>query len=189
VKLVNEWLTFVRRPTFFFFKDLLILETEDVWLGGGAEGESSSRLPAERRAWCSAQSLDPWDHDLNGNQESDTKPTEPPGRPEETNFHVSSAVLFVTELCLGLCLESSGFLVSFVYRPIGCNLHQLNPSHSCICIPVPRFSWPISVFSATVYLNRLLPLISLLVILVDFHKGTMTNLFSMLCLSRYCLVF
>ena len=77
----------------YFFK-FLIFERERERERERA-GERGRDRENPKQTPCSAQSLmwgsilQPWDHDLNQNQESDAQLTEPPRRPQMHYFHVN----------------------------------------------------------------------------------------------------
>jgi len=69
--------TIFSHPSSFIFHYLFVYLRERMSKGKGRERESSSRLPAEHKAWCRALSRDPWDHDPSWNRELDAWPAEP----------------------------------------------------------------------------------------------------------------
>ena len=65
-------------PFIFYFLSLFIyFERETAWLGGGPEREGERENPkraphCQCRVPCGSQTHQPWDHNLNQNQELDT---------------------------------------------------------------------------------------------------------------------
>ena len=51
------------------------------------ETENLKQVPCSAQSWVWGSIPQPWDHDLNRNQESDAQLTEPPGAPEKKSFN------------------------------------------------------------------------------------------------------
>ena len=71
----------------FIFKNIYLLEREWVSVGREGQGRGRERI-SSRLHWAQGSISQPWDHDLNGSQESEAQLTKPPRCPCSAPFKV-----------------------------------------------------------------------------------------------------
>lgn len=84
---------------FFFFKILLMRETEDESGRDMVTGESDKQTPCWARSPIWGTISQPWDHELSQNQELDASPNAPPRCPLNPHFFVIACLDLQSEVC------------------------------------------------------------------------------------------